>query len=518
MSLARLPPFAWGGLVALVFVVLYGRSLRLFQVAGLAALLVPLGLGSFAAGLTWSPYYAVKADRDERVPSVIHVLVNGIPHQTIEPLAVRRIQHATYYFKPYERLRDNPLRSVLIIGAGNGTDVEVALRHGAHRVDAVEIDPRLLELGKKLNPNRPYQDPRVRSYVEDGRAFLERTDRRYDLILFALPDSLTLIANQSSLRLESYLFTRDAMRTARGHLTSRGVFAMYNFYRRQWLVDRFARTLTDAFGHPPCVDEELGRGALLGPVADLTVSRQKGLLACPHYWSPARAAPPPATDDHPFPYLKNRSLPGFYLLTLALILGVSVLAARAAAGPIRVMRPYLDLFFMGTAFLLLETKSVVQFALLFGTTWIVNAFVFVGVLLAVLAAVETARLVRPVRPYLLYALLLGSLAVAWSISGESLLQLDFAPRLAAAIALTFVPIFLANLIFAQRFAEVAAPTTAFGANLIGAMIGGLLEYGSLILGYRALIPIVGVLYGLALVAGRKHLRARVPASVPARAR
>ena len=45
---------------------------------------------------------------------------------------------------------------------------------------------------------------------------------------------------------------------------------------------------------------------------------------------------------------------------------------------------YTDLFCMGAAFLLLETKSVVQFALLFGTTWFVNALVFLGVLLSVL--------------------------------------------------------------------------------------------------------------------------------------
>ena len=43
-------------------------------------------------------------------------------------------------------------------------------------------------------------------------------------------------------------------------------------------------------------------------------------------------------------------------------------------------RRYLDLFFMGAAFLLLETKSIVQFALLFGTTWLVNSLVFAGIL------------------------------------------------------------------------------------------------------------------------------------------
>ena len=52
-------------------------------------------------------------------------------------------------------------------------------------------------------------------------------------ILFALPDSLTLVAGQSSLRLESYLFTVQAVQAARAHLKpGDGLFAMYNGRRR----------------------------------------------------------------------------------------------------------------------------------------------------------------------------------------------------------------------------------------------------------------------------------------------
>ena len=189
---------------------------------------------------------------------------------------------------------------MLVVGAGNGTDVAVALRRGARHVDAVEIDPQLLHLGETLHPNHPYSDPRVSKYVDDGRAFLERTDKRYDLIVFALPDSLTLIAGQSSLRLESYLFTLEAFRSARAHLKPGGAFAMYNFYRRQWLVDRFAGSLAKAFGHAPCVDE-LHENAQLGPMANLTVGRAASAVRCAHPWQPRGDVPAPATDDHPFP-------------------------------------------------------------------------------------------------------------------------------------------------------------------------------------------------------------------------
>ena len=55
----------------------------------------------------------------------------------------------------------------------------------------------------------PYSNPRVHAVVNDGRAFLENTTDKYDLIIFALPDSLTLTSSNTSLRLESFLLTQD---------------------------------------------------------------------------------------------------------------------------------------------------------------------------------------------------------------------------------------------------------------------------------------------------------------------
>jgi hypothetical protein len=162
---------------------------------------------------------------------------------------------------------------------------------------------------------------------------------------------------------------------------------------------------------------------------------------------------------------------------------------------------------MGAAFLLLETKNLVQFALLFGTTWFVNALVFAGVLLSVLCAIEVSRRHTFRRPGRLYIALLVAVGVALAIPGSALLSLPVAPRFVAAVVLAFAPIFLANLVFAQRFRDVDASAAAFGANLLGAMVGGLVEYAALITGYRALLVLVAVLYGLAFLAGRRHLLA-----------
>jgi hypothetical protein len=169
----------------------------------------------------------------------------------------------------------------------------------------------------------------------------------------------------------------------------------------------------------------------------------------------------------------------------------------------RAFRPHADLFVMGTAFLLLETKSVVQFALWFGTTWAVNALVFAGVLLSVLAAIELARARRLPPLPILYAVLLASVAASWLVPAGALLALPGPARFVAAVLLTFTPIFIANLVFARRFASTSHSTAAFGANLLGAMVGGVLEYTSLILGYRALAVLVAVLYGGAFMVWRR---------------
>ena len=496
-------PVVWGVAAAIGFVVLCGRRLPVASALALVALVGMLGYEALSQNTIWSPYYKLTfggyAAPDGS--SSATVTANGIPHQFISSVSARR-RLEPIYFRPYERAPDNPLNDVLIVGAGNGTDVAIALDQGAKHIDAVEIDPRLYELGREMHPDRPYQNPAVDAYVDDGRAFLEKTDQDYDMIIFALPDSLTLVSGQSSLRLESYLFTSEAMQEAREHLKPEGVFVMYNYYREGWLIDRLAKTLAQTYGRSPCV-ETIGT---VGGLAVFMAPNDPAALECPSVWSPQGEVPAPASDDWPFVYLIGRAIPAIYLWTVLLILGASLLMVRVSSGPLRRMGPYVDLFFMGTAFLLLETKNVVQFALLFGTTWFVNALVFGGILVTVYLAVELSRRVVFRRPALLYLWLLAALAVAFVVPQEALLTLSLPIRFVVATALAFTPVFLSNLVFAQRFRQVGSSTVAFGANLLGAMIGGLFEYSALLIGYNALLLVAGALYGLAFLTGRRHLR------------
>jgi SAM-dependent methyltransferase len=509
LSLLRAPSVAWGVVVSVLIVVLLWRPGRVLVLAvPSVAVIVLLTIESLGAGVSWSPYYKVlTTEHTANGFRVISVSVNGVPHQNATD-AETKARLEPRYALPYQRTARATPGRVLVVGAGTGTDVALALSRGATSVDAVEIDPRLEQIGAQRHPDHPYQDPRVHVYIDDGRAFLERSSSHYDMIIFALPDSLTLVAGASSLRLESYLFTVQAMQSVRSHLAPGGSFSMYNSYRQDWLIGRLARTVSEAFGHQPCVDTLTGVQAVI--TAGLTARDQRcGTQAIP-------AGPAPATDDHPFVYLYGNSIPAYYVFTLLGILLISFIAVRVVGGPVRRMRPYLDLFLLGAAFLLLETRSITGFALLFGTTWIVNALVFAGVLVAVLCAVEVTRRWRTPPLRLLYLALAGALVLAAVLPPELLLGLPVVPRALAAVAVAFLPIFVANLIFAKRFSDTADATSAFAANLLGAIVGGCLEYLSLIVGYQALLGVAALLYGGALLASRSALGGSVgaPASQP----
>ncbi len=488
------PPVWWGLIAGALLLLLLRSGWRVLQVVAIVGLVVMLGRESLLSYNSWSPYYKVSIARDPVVTNAYHISVNGIPHQSLASVAVRRASDPVYWV-PYERSSRATPGDVLIVGAGSGSDVAIALSEGADHIDAVEIDPRIQQIGVQLHPDHPYDDPRVDVHINDGRAFLEQTDHRYDLILFALPDSLTLVSGQSSLRLESYLFTKEALTAARAHLKPDGVFAMYNLYREQWLIDRLAGTLKGVFGHPPCIDS-VGN---VGKLAVITVGLAAPSVNCPTPWTASGNVPPPATDDYPFVYLRERGIPTLYLIAIASILVASLVMIRAAGARLRPMTRYSDLFFMGVAFLLLETKSVVQFALLFGTTWFVNALVFGGILVSVLAAIELTRRSWLPSRVALYGALLAALLVGFLVQPHLLLPLPFWLRFGAAVLIWFTPIFIANLIFAQRFEGVEDSTVAFGANLVGAMVGGLIEYLALVTGYQALAVAVAMLYSLALV-------------------
>jgi SAM-dependent methyltransferase len=500
LSFLHAPSLVWGVVAMVPIMLLTAPNRRIISAGWGVVLLAGLAMETFTPGVSWSPYYKINAEQMEEADSgFVLIRANGVPHQLMAPAEWKLEQGERIYETPYLRL-PGKLDDVLIVGAGSGSDVAIALREGAKHVDAVDIDPRIMQIGVEMNIDRPYANPGVQRHVNDGRAFLENTERKYDLILFALPDSLTLVSGASQIRLESFLFTEEAIQSVRRALKPDGAFAMYNYYREPWLIDRLAGTTQAVFGHEPCVDTWADAQAVV------SIAVQVESQTCGEPWVPTTEITT-VKDDAPFLYFRGNSFPPLYAFTIGAILLASLVTVRLLGGPLGTMRPYADLFFMGAAFLLLETKNIATFALLFGTTWFVNALVFAGVLVIVLAAVETERRVKTPPLKVVFIALAASLAAAWVIKPEWLLPLAFWPRLVVATVLAFLPIYLANIAFAKRFRESSDSQSAFAINLLGTIVGGCLEYAALFTGYNNLLIVTGLLYLVAFllvprVAGR----------------
>ena len=492
------PPAVWFGGLTLIVVALELRKPSRWPAALNAAIM--LGVVYAAAtyghpGEVWSPYYRISVEQPPGTDATIYV--NGIPHQAMHAASLEGVQPEAFYDQVYARFPGRVFAHALIIGAGSGTDVAYAIAHRVTVIDAVDIDPKILDIGAERHPDRPYDDPRVLRHINDGRAYLRSDGSRYDLIIFALPDSLTLVSTTANLRLESYLFTEEAFASARDHLVPDGVFVLYNYYRQPWLIEKIAGMLTDVFGAPPAIIEfnvGIGSAAVLmsGPATSGSATRA----------SPV--APAPATDDWPFLYLRERGIDPAYVAALGFVLVAAVigttLVARGSRTPIAAFSPHF--FALGAAFLLLETRSLATFGLLFGTTWLVNALVFVAILLSVLLAIAVNARSRPRRAPL-YAGLGLALAVAFLLPPSALLVDPAWLRYGLSALVNFAPVFFANLVFTRSFQDTRSADMAFASNLIGATLGGVLEYAALITGYRGLLLVVAGLYVAAFVLGSR---------------
>ena len=296
----------------------------------------------------------------------------------------------------------------------------------------------------------------------------------------------------------------------RDHLSPDGIFVLYNFYREPWLVQKMAGMLQSSFGSEPIVrlHPELGNTAATlanGPgIAALNGKPPPG----DHIDKLTEATPRPATDDWPFLYLKEPQIAMQYLVALGVVLlWALLLIARGARRSGTTFRRFSPHFFvLGVAFLLLETRSLVTFSLLFGSTWIVNSLVFFAILASVLAAIAVnARYpIRDARP--LYAALFAVIAVGYLAPPDSLLLEPAWLRYVVAGGLTFAPVFVANLVFSRSFRDTRTADMAFASNLLGAMVGGAVEYLALITGYQALLLVVAGLYALAYVFATRFRR------------
>lgn len=510
------PPVVWFGLGLLP---LAWVSRRWWAVFGIGVILLT---GWTSQGAYFSPYHRVDLTSNSlfteygESPNPVarpeyRLSVNRDFHQDLLDLSATTVRHESpgalrsriqkIYEIPFHL---SPKRDrALVVGAGTGNDVAAALRAGFVHVSCVEIDPVILRLGREKHPEQPYACPNVRLINNDARAYFEQNHNdQYDVVCYGLVDSHAMFSALSTLRLDNYLYTVEGLRSGWKHVAPGGVMSVsFSVFAGDWMLHRLNNTILEATGLQPLVvlhGYNYGVTFLVG--RELMPQAVQSMTGFPVYTLPEVEIRIP-TDDWPFLYLRPNTVPYAYLTVLTLILVTSLVAVRQTFGADLLTSRRFDpvLFLMGAAFLLLETRMVTELGLLFGSTWIVNASVFAGVLVMVLLANGYVIRRAPSRIQLWYVPLVISLLAVWWLGAGTLNQFSLLTRGILGGLLFALPVFFAGVIVSTLLKRARDVPGALGSNILGSVVGGCLEYLSMYAGLRKMTLLAIALYLTAYV-------------------
>ena len=466
----------------------------------------------------WSPYYRIDVLK-VRAPNGVYkgtqlgynLYVNYDSFQSIldcSPQTVSKfppdVQKGMLAIQtqPYRALGKKD-QEVLILGSGSGSDIAAALRTGVAHVDAVEIDPCITVLGKELHPEKPYDSARVTLYPGDARNYLKNCKKKYDVIVFAALDSHAAFSALSSLRMDNYVFTKEALQQAYGLLKPGGLVSINFVIPADFLWQRHIKTLSEAtaaklFAFRDKNSSGMDSGWLLAPDRAFHGNIPEDLLS-KKVDPPAKNAIAETTDDWPFLFLPKREIPTLYILPIISVLLLSCIPVTIefARGARQILN--WQMFLLGMAFMLLEVRAMADLSLLFGSTWIINSVIISGVMLVILAANFVAAKLSSKSIVPLAGGILASLVVSSFFHASAFSQ--YGPVLGGAMGtgLFLFPLVFAAGVFALLFRDTKSAGSALAFNLMGGLFGVCLEYLSMSLGIRALAWIAFGLYSGVLI-------------------
>jgi len=529
------PPFVWflvSGLLFAVFII-WLQHQKILNLSLLGIIIVLAWFASRTSGaldVIWSPYQKLvvrEAQAHELGEYVINV--NNVGYQEIIDLSDANVSSNpdlfpvelkgfSQYDLPY-LLHPNP-KSVLIVGAGSGNDAAGALRNNIESITAVEIDPAIISIGKELHPEDPYSSARVQLVNDDARSFFATTTQKYDIISFGLLDSHTTTALTNA-RLDHYVYTLESIKQAKSKLNAGGVIVLNFYVQRLFIADRIKLTLEEAFGYPPMIiflpKNAYGRGGIMYITGDLEavqnqIERDGRLMSYINrleneyqFQDTLPNNTKIATDDWPYLYLASPRIPSLYYLLIGLMVIIFVRSYRKWQASTEISfssRTFWHFFFLGAAFLLLEVQNISKASVVLGNTWEVNVVIISSILSMALLANWIAYKFPNLSLTLVYALLIG---VCIGLYFVDLARFGFLPYFSKAIlvgSLTSLPMLFSGIVFTRSFAAARERSNALGANLIGALVGALLQSLTFVTGIKALLLIVAGFYLLSFLTSK----------------
>ena len=523
------PPFVWFVIAAipLAIFVFWSNRDRKINLALLALLLILSWLAGQAPGalkVIWSPYQKlVVRESQANWLGDYYIEVNNIGYQVIINLSEARVSVEPKKFPPELRglsqydmpalLYPNP-KSVLLVGAGSGNDAAGALRHNVQSVTAVEIDPAIINIGREFHPEHPYFSPKVLVVNDDARSFFSTTTEKYDVISFGLLDSHTTTALTNA-RLDHYVYTKESIIQAKSRLKEGGIMVLTFEAQKPFIADRIQRVLEEVFHQPPLVFRipltTYGAGGVMFVTGDLEnvhkqLQRDPSLEAYIEHLQSTNPVPLThttkiTTDDWPYLYLESPGIPSLYYLLIGLLTIVFLRSYRKwqAGHNIAITnRRFWHFAFLGAAFLLLEVQNISKASVVLGNTWQVNAVIISSILAMALIANWIAYKFPKLSLTLVYSLLIGTCLVLYFIDLARFGFLPYPFKATIVGALTSLPMLFSGIVFVRSFAIAQDKSNALGANLIGALVGALLQSITFIIGIKALLLVVAGFYLLSL--------------------
>ena len=404
------------------------------------------------------------------------------------------------------KIKNFKSNKTLIVGSGVGNDVAASLRNSAAKIDAVEIDPLVADLGIKFHPEKPYLNKRVKLTINDARNFIKETDEEYDLIIYSILDSHANLSGKGGVRLDSYVYTVESFFEAKQKLSNKGIIILSFAVSTREMGIKIYKMLNESFkANPPLVLTRNNPDKFIDNIYIFAVSDNKidiDLFGT-NYKRTNLFLPNStiekvdmSTDDWPFFYMSYRIYPLSYMLLLSFIFIVSFIFIKKHTG-INLSKFSFTSFFLGVGFMLMETKGITELAKIYGSTWIVVSIVIISVLF--MAYIANLLIIKNVKisNNQIYFFLLFSILISLSITFVNYYNYPtYILKVLVPIVLT-LPVLFSGLAFSRELIKSGSTANTLSCNILGALVGGLLEYNSMYFGFKFLYLLAFISYLMA---------------------
>jgi len=420
-----------------------------------------------------------------------------------------------FYIIPYVSTKKK-MEEILIVGSGTGNDVAAALRITKAKIDAVEIDPLVADIGARLHPEKPYLNKRVNLVINDARNFIKETEKKYDMIVYSLLDSHANLSSKGGVRLDSYVYTVESFFEAKKKLKDDGIIFLSFAISTEEMGNKIYKMLKMNFDYNPTIlkrNDMAKSDSFVEGIYSFAVSNkgysldlsqtdyiETNIFKDKKFYDDVDVS----TDDWPFFYMSYRIYPTSYAVLISIIFIISLFFLKKLT-KMNYNNFSFTCFFLGVGFMLIETKGITELAKIYGSTWVVVSVVITAILsMAYLANIMIIKNVK-ISVNKIYFFLIISIFLTYLMSYINFYNY---PIIFLKFLIPFIlsfPVFFSGLAFSKELVSYGSTANALSCNVLGALVGGLLEYNSMFFGFKFLYILAVIFYFLAYITSNKKI-------------